>query len=162
MLPYIHIFYTARRRRKTLGLFWGVKMLPYIHIFYTARLRPKKSGFFWGGSKCRHIYTFWIFFGVKMLPYIYIHILDDFLGQNATICTRFLGQKCCHIYTFLEFNFSRKNEKKRTIPQDFFLQVRSSQGKNNAVFIRCVFIYFFCFKVNKIISKLMFKTKQIT
>ena len=87
MLPYIHIFHTSRRRRENLG-FFGVKMVPYIHIF----------DFFWGqnaaiythlgfflGSKCYHMYTFWGFF----------------------------GWKCCHIYTFLEFNFSRKNEKKK-------------------------------------------------
>ena len=46
----------------------------------------------------------------------HIHICVGFWDQNATIYTHFggfFGSKCCHIYTFLEFNFFRKNEKKK-------------------------------------------------
>ena len=134
MVPYIHIFFFAVKMLQDIhifvgfwskcyhiythfGVFWdqnaatythlcpffGVKMIPYIHIL----------GFFL--SKCCYIYTF-CFFLVKMLQHI--HICVGFWDQNATIYTHFgvfFGSKCCHIYTFLEFNFFRKNEKKKTI-----------------------------------------------
>jgi hypothetical protein len=72
--------------------------MPYINIFGTARRRRKKFWFFFG-SKCSHIYTFLTqaAAGEKIL---------FFLG----------GGECCHIYTFLEFNFCRKNEKKKQYP----------------------------------------------
>ena len=98
-------------RRQKQFYFLGVKMVLYIHIFYTACRRRKK---------------FCFFFGVKMVPYIlhtdFLHSLPQakkfgvFGGQNGAIYTHFeffLGSKCCHIYTFLEFNFFRKNEKKK-------------------------------------------------
>ena len=105
MLPYIytHFGFFGDQNAATythLCPFFGVKMIPYIHIFV----------FFL--SKCCYIYTF--FFFVKMLQHI--HICVGFWDQNATIYTHFgvfFGSKCCHIYTFLEFNFFRKNEKKK-------------------------------------------------
>ena len=75
-------------------------MIPYIHILF----------FFYQNAA---IYTHFVFF-VKMLQHI--HICVGFWDQNATIYTHFggfLGSKCCHIYTFLESNFFRKNEKKK-------------------------------------------------
>ena len=84
--------------------FFGVKMIPYIHIL-----------FFFFIKMLLYIHILF-FFLVKMLQHI--HICVGFWDQNATIYTHSgggLGSKCCHIYTFLEFNFFRKNEKKKTI-----------------------------------------------
>ena len=83
----------------------------YTHLLHSPP-QTKTTGVLLGSKWC-HIYTFWCFWGVKMLPYI--HILGDFLDQNAAIYTHFggyFGSKRCHIYIFLEFNFFRKNEKK--------------------------------------------------
>ena len=82
--------------------FLGVKMIPYMHIlvFFFYQNAAIYTHFVFFLSKCCNIYIFVSVFGIKMLPYI--HILG-FLG----------GSKCCHIYTFLEFNFFRKNEKKK-------------------------------------------------
>ena len=129
-LDFLH---SPPRAKNNLGFFGGSK---WCHI-YTFLI-------FWGGVKnplkwC-HIYTFFTqpaagektsgFLGVKMV--LYMHILDFFLGQNAAIYTHFgrcfcvkmlpyvhilggfWGKKCCHIYTFLEFNFFRKNERKKS------------------------------------------------
>ena len=125
MMPYIHIFYTAGRRRNFfLGggqngaiytrflhnpsqaeKIWvsGVKMVPYIHIL----------GFFYWGIKMVPYIHIWDFFGVKMLPYI--HILFFFWSKCYHMYTfwEVFVSKCCHIYTFLEFIFCRKNEKKK-------------------------------------------------
>ena len=73
MVPYIHIFYTARRRREKLWFFfWGQNGAIYICIFTQPAAGETIRGF--GGSKCYHMYTFWGIFLVKILPYIYIHI----------------------------------------------------------------------------------------
>ena len=131
MMPHIHI----------LVFFWDQNGAIYTHFFFAVKMLQDIHIFVGLWSKCYHIYThfgvFWDqnaatythlcpFFGLKMIPYIhilfsfikmllYIHILF-FFGQNAATYTylcRFLGSKCYHIYTFLEFNFFRKNEKKK-------------------------------------------------
>ena len=79
MVPYIHIFYTACRRRKTFCFFLGQNGAIYItYTFFTQPAAGEKIRGFWGskwchiytfwGSKWCYIYTFWIFFGEKMLP----------------------------------------------------------------------------------------------
>jgi hypothetical protein len=119
----------ARRRRK-----FFERTLDFLH----SPPRAKNNLDFFGGSKCCHIYTFFTqlaagekkrVFGCKMVPYIhifdffwvkmlpYIHILDNVFVSKCYHMYTFWGgfgvKKCCHIYTFLEFNFPRKNEKKK-------------------------------------------------
>ena len=127
---YTHFFFCGQNAaRYTHFRRFLVKMLPYIYTFWVF-LGSKCCNIhifvsFLGGqndtihilfcflSKCCYIYTF-CFFLVKMLQHI--HICVGFWDQNATIYTHFggfFGSKCCHIYTFLEFNFFRKNEKKK-------------------------------------------------
>jgi hypothetical protein len=73
MVPYIHIFYKARGRRKNSG-FLGFKMVPYIHIWiFFGGQKTHFRGVF--GSKCYHMYTFYGVFWVKMLPDIHISVI---------------------------------------------------------------------------------------
>ena len=111
---HIYTFFTQPAADEKKFGFFGVKMVPYIlhtHFLHSPP-QAKKIGVF--GCKMVPYIHILDFFGVEMLPYIHIWVF--FLGHNATICTHFgffFGSKCCHIYTFLEFNFSRKNEKKK-------------------------------------------------
>ena len=98
---HIYTFFTQPAADEKNFVFFWVKMVAYIlHThFFTQPAAGEKIRGFWVSKWC-HIYTFWTMF----------------LCQNATICTYFgrvFGVKNAAIYTFLEFNFFRKNEKKK-------------------------------------------------
>ena len=84
---HIHIFVTARRRRKKLGFFFeGVQMA--IYIFVTARRRRKKIGGFLGGK--------WPYTDLCNSP------------PQAKKNWRFLGKANGHIHIFVTARRRRK------------------------------------------------------
>ena len=136
MVQYIHIFYTARRRRKQFCFLGGQNGAIYIpvHLLHSPP-QAKKFGGFLGQNDAIYIHIWGIFFGVKMLPYIhilgfflvkmlaYIHILVGFgvkmLPYIYTFGVFFCGQNAA-IYThFWNLIFSEKTKKKKNnTPKD--------------------------------------------
>ena len=94
-------------------VFWEVKMVQYVHIFYTARHRRKQFCFLGGQNGGIYIPVHLLHSPPKAKKFgvlggqnsaIYTHLF--FFGQNAAIYTHFgggLGSKCYHIYTFWVF-----------------------------------------------------------
>jgi hypothetical protein len=112
MAIYTHLLHSPPQTKNKLGFYLGQNGAIYTHFLHSPP-QAKKIGVLGGQNGAIYTHCFFFVF-VKMLPYI--HILVDFLVQNATIYTHFgefFGSKRCHIYTFLEFNFLRKNEKKK-------------------------------------------------
>jgi hypothetical protein len=85
-------------------------------------------GCFWGSKLC-HIYTFLSVFGYKCC---HIYTFWGVLGQNAAI------------YTFLEFNFFRKNENKKN---NIVLYKKKPALKLNCLksYLQICFAVFFCY-----------------
>jgi hypothetical protein len=89
------------------------------HWIFTQPATCEKRNVFWGG-KNGAIYTHFlhsqrlknnIFLGSEMVPYAHI-FMQPAAGEKEFVCF-WGGSKWCHIYTFLEFIFFRKNKKKQ-------------------------------------------------